>query len=216
MRSADDLAPVREWKCRSRARGPGHQRRRREVGIAVVVLAAVVVVPTALALLASPNPPDLEQKPPYPLPSVTGTDRAGGVWDPREGIQGPTALLYVSERCPYCRRELAHWDALRRDGAQIPLWIVSSPDSEFAAADWVPAGLRERIASDPDGAIARALGVRAVPATLWVDTHGMVRAQRLGASSPRRIREEFRALGQPQAPAPTPSANQPPSSGGCP
>lgn len=172
-------------------------RSRARWGVALALLAAAPAVPLGLSFVGTSEPPDLGQAPPYTVPSASGTTRLGAGWDPARDAEGAAALLYVSQQCPYCRSELANWAAL--DG-EVPVWIVASPGSDFDALDWVPHSLRGHVVFDADGAIADALGVRAVPATVWIDEGGVVRDQRLGASSPAVIRREFRALADPPTP----------------
>ena len=157
------------------------------------MLSAAASLPLALGFERGGPDQDLAGTPPYALPSASGRTPAGGPWDPASDLHGSAALVYVSERCPFCRRELAHWATLAAAGEVTPLWIVASPGSVVSPLDWVPPALRDRVVWDAEGAIAAALGVRAVPATLWVDDTGIVRAQRLGESSAGTIRNELRS-----------------------
>jgi hypothetical protein len=194
MRSGDATAPargrLRPSRARSLASGPGIRR----IGLASAVLASAASVPLILAQGSGKTEEGLARTPPYAVPSAEGRTTDGRVWDPARHLPGGTALVYVSEQCPYCRAELSHWASLQgTDAAPLP-WIVASPGSTVDTPRWVPRALRDRVVWDADGAIAASLGIQAVPATLWVDESGIVRLQRLGESSADAIGQEFRSL----------------------
>ncbi len=212
MRSSSKEASARESRLRSRARGRSPVTGALRSGGALALLVGVAAIPLVLSSLGTFETPELSASPPYPVPSVEGIDRSGDRWQAAGDLEAAGALVYVSEQCPHCRSELAHWAALSAADEEIPLRIVASPTSEFEGLDWVPQVLRERVVSDAEGAIAKALGVRSVPVTLWIDSGGVVRDQRMGASSARQIQDEYRSLVASPAPKrspPQPSTDHP-------
>jgi hypothetical protein len=164
--------------------------------LALTLLGGVIGLPIVGASVVSARRAGLTGTPPYPLPSAVGRNPEGDPWDPARDLPGPTALLYVSERCPHCRAELATWASVAGSvRGRVALRIVASPSSERRALAWVPEALRGRVFGDPGGAIAEALGVRAVPVTLWIDSTGVVRGQRVGRLTPSEIEEWLGRLG---------------------
>lgn len=116
-------------------------------------------------------------------------DRAG---DARR----PAVVLYVSDSCPHCQRELTRWDSLASAGA-LPLpavrAIVIRAPSPSAPRGHL-ARFPELTVLDRDGRIARRLHVVVVPLTYWIDRSGRVRAVSRGQQSPIAILRHFNAL----------------------
>ncbi|MDT8340316.1 MAG: hypothetical protein RQ751_02285 [Longimicrobiales bacterium] len=108
----------------------------------------------------------------------------------------PAVLLYVTETCPHCRRELASWEARVESGRAPRPWILAAP-TEGGDRRWIPAVLRGRAVLDTGGHSARALDVRAVPLTLFTDSARVVRAVVLGRSSPSAYERGLQAAGFP-------------------
>lgn len=215
-RFGDLGTPARGGKLRPRVRGPDAGGRSRRPLAALLVIAAVGL-PIVLSESFLADRPRLAGTPPYPLPSALGTTLLGAPWDTARHLGGPAVLLYVSDRCPHCRAELRTWASLGGWEAPVPLWIVASPRSELKTLGWVPPRLRRRVVSDDEGSIAEALGVSAVPATLWVDGDGVVRDQWLGRSSPARLKRAAWRLVAGASPDPAPVSSQPsPDPGGRP
>lgn len=107
-------------------------------------------------------------------------------------------VLYVSDGCRWCVLELGAWaGTVARKGGRTPL-VVLSPDSDpNRSPPRVPEALRARTAHDPDGSMARALGVRAVPFTARVEPGGRVVGVHLGLSGAEIRRELMRFLNHP-------------------
>jgi hypothetical protein len=164
--------------------------------LAATLLGGLVAAPIVWANVGSSAGTGLADTPPYPVPSALGRGPGGDPWDPARDLPGSTALLYVSEQCPHCRAELATWASVADSlGKGVELWIVASPNSESRVLSWVPEALRSRVVGDSQGAIADALGVRAVPVTLWIDPTGVVRDQRVGRYTAAGIERQLRRLG---------------------
>lgn len=160
----------------------------------MLLVVVAVGIPLSFSRGLVTDPPKLSGTTPYPVPSALGATISGASWDIAGDLGGPAALLYVSDRCPHCRAELRTWGSLKSREGAIELWIVASPRSEVETLAWVPPRLRGQVVSDAEGHIAEALGVEAVPATLWVDSGGVVRDQWLGRSSSARLEGAIRRL----------------------
>jgi hypothetical protein len=73
-----------------------------------------------------------------------------------------------------------------------------TPDAEAPGDEgWIPPWLGPRRIHDASGDLARALGVRAVPAVFFTDRDGMVRAVALGRQSEAETARRLRAIADP-------------------
>ncbi len=160
-------------------------------------LAAILVAVSAVAaamlpvLLANGNRiRSSPRQPPWPLPPLTVAQVGGGAGG-LEGMQGSgssAVLIYVDRECLYCQAELNQWEALAPESDFVErVWVIASPGSVMEDAQWVPRPLRARTVRDPDGSVARTLGVNAVPAAFWVDAADTVRIVEIGQTSRRRL-----------------------------
>ena len=150
---------------------------------ASVLAAALVIVEKPGRGRTGPDQADL----PWALPPLTASAVRGGSSTAAEMSAAPAALIYVTHTCPHCKAELARWDSLAPGShpglvadVRARVRVIASPSSPMEPLDWVPASLRARTVHDADGDIARELGVRAVPATFWVDAADTVRWVRTG------------------------------------
>lgn len=139
-------------------------------------VAAAVLSPIVLAKRSSPT--GRLRDPPWSWKAASGTDL---------GIEGPAAIMYVDRECIHCNAEIDLWEALTAEMTQVQRWIVASPKSVMNSASWVPPSLRPRTVHDADGALAKALGVTAVPVTFWMDARDTVRFVVVGRTSRRAI-----------------------------
>lgn len=97
-------------------------------------------------------------------------------------------VLYVSAHCPFCRAELRAWSrflAIHRE--QRPPWVVFAPDTPVREARTLAGAFAGHWMTDPTGAVARRLRVRAVPFVAVLDSAGLVEEARSGMSSPGRL-----------------------------
>jgi len=159
--------------------------------LAGLVAAAAAAAP--LMLLKNSAAVDPGRQPPWRLPAVVAQHHESSQWLTGQDMGRPAVLLYVDEKCIYCKAELELWSSMI--AADMPeLWIVASPDSETSTAAWVPEPLRPITVKDADGSIAKALGVSAVPVTYWVDTSDTVRLVRVGRTNRQQIIEAAATL----------------------
>lgn len=93
-------------------------------------------------------------------------------------------LLYVDPDCPYCRAEVAAWAAMASRSGEAPTpTVIVSETSSAAALTRLPGLGALSWYRDPDGSVARALGVTAVPFTAVTDGDGTVVSVRMGRLS---------------------------------
>ena len=131
--------------------------------MAVLTGGAVVVGLTARGLARVVDGPPT---PPWSLPAWLRSDemRSGSNLRP---------LLFVTPGCRWCADELAMWRGLAPKPRVLVLQTVAAPTSH------------PRIAPE----LARHLGIRRVPTTLWLDRHDTVRAVVVGRTPPRRLQQ---------------------------
>ena len=99
----------------------------------------------------------------------------------------PVALHIWAEWCPICRTEESSVTRIQTD------WPVLTVAMQSGQAHQVQRVLRQRglpwtTAIDTDGALARSLGVHAVPALLVLDANGQLRAASIGYTSEMGMR----------------------------
>lgn len=115
--------------------------------------------------------------------------RAVAVPSPQDRV-----LLYVSERCAYCRDELSSWEALMRQrGASQGPTIVLAPGSTTVEPSWLPRPFRSGWIHDREGAVAKALGIRGVPFTAVVGRDGIIQEAWTG-TNPHARRDRLLTL----------------------
>jgi hypothetical protein len=112
------------------------------------------------------------------------------------GHPRPIVLLYVSDSCDHCQRELARWDSLAAAGMlpldRVPAVVVRRP-SVSAPRRAFPR-FPDLTILDADGRIGRELRVSVVPTTYWLDRTRRVTAVTRGQQSPTLILRHFHDL----------------------
>ena len=107
---------------------------------------------------------------------------------------GRDAVLYLSDRCPWCALEVRRWDAALSSSASRAPLVVLSQDSDPRRAGLLPSRLRGRWIHDHDGSLARPLGVGAVPFRARLVPDGWVTSVAAGLSGPDELRALLRHL----------------------
>lgn len=107
-------------------------------------------------------------------------------------------VLYVDDRCPFCAEELRRWYAA--SGGDLPegLVIVRHPAQSVDQPGVVPAAWASMTLLDPDGVIAGALGVTAVPFIAFVGEPGTVTEITMGLTPEGRIAEQLTSMRDPR------------------
>ena len=168
-----------------------HARRKVIAATAAAGVAAIAMVPAIWVRDSRGGPAD----PPWRFPAAAAAFGDADTLTLGTNRTGPMAVVYVDRSCVHCEAELELWESMSgSDTSGLEVWVVASPRSDMASAEWVPASLRARTVHDRDGSIARALGVKAVPATFWVDATDTVRVIRIGRSDSGLLAENRSAL----------------------
>jgi hypothetical protein len=104
-------------------------------------------------------------------------------------------LLYVSQACRHCLKELESWATAysARGFSRLPA-VVLSPGSDVIDTSYLPPAFRGGWIHDRDGSVARRLEIRAVPFVAVFDDGGTVADARAGRSAGQRIQELLRGL----------------------
>ena len=158
---------------------------------AAVGVAAIAMVPSIWVRAGRGGPAD----PPWLFPTVAAAFGDADALAPGTTPLGPMAVVYVDRSCVHSKAELELWESMSEsDTRGLEVWIVASPRSDMASAEWVPPSLRARTVHDRDGSVARTLGVKSVPTTFWVDATDTVRTIRIGRSDSALLVENRMAL----------------------
>lgn len=168
-----------------------HAWRKVIAAVAAACVAAIAMVPAIWVRDSRGGPVD----PPWPFPPVTAAFGDVDTWTFGTNRTGPMGVVYVDRSCVHCKAELELWESVVGSGTgDFEVWVVASPRSDMAIAEWVPPSLRARTVHDLDGSVARALGVNAVPVTFWVDAADTVRMIQVGRSDHGMLAENRAAL----------------------
>ncbi len=170
-------------------------RTRKLIALAVGLGVAVCVV--APFKLVDGGQRSSGPEPPWPLPALAGRTSSGDDWRSESSLEGPSALMYATPTCPYCKEQLARWEAMIEDGVRANVWVIAAPDAR-GDMSWIPPAMRNRAIADADSSIARALAVRYVPVTYWTDRTDTVRIVRVGRSTRRQLAQAMDAVGMPR------------------
>jgi hypothetical protein len=160
----------------------------------VVALAASVACLGGLCL-ATVGSSRAYEGPPVPFdPGVLTGIGPGGHRTALPRVPGDV-ILYVSQACPHCFRELESWaTSFSASGFSLLPAVVLSPRSDTGDTSYLPPAFRGGWIHDRDGSVARRLGIRAVPFVVVFDHGGTVVDARAGRSSGQRIQELLRRL----------------------
>jgi thiol-disulfide isomerase/thioredoxin len=114
-----------------------------------------------------------------PAPALTGTLLDGKPATLKAFAGRPVLVHFWATWCPICRAEQGSIDDLAR---RIPVITVAMQSGERnAVAEYLrKEALSFPVLNDPDAAIARQWGVRAVPASFIVDGAGQIRYVEVG------------------------------------
>lgn len=168
-----------------------HAWRKVIAAIAAVGVAAIAMVPSIWARADGGGPAD----PPWLFPTVVAALGDADILTLGRNRTGPMAVVYVDRSCVHSEAELKLWESMSgSDTRGLEVWVVASPRSDMAGAEWVPPSLRARTVHDRDGSVARTLGVKSVPTTFWVDATDTVRMIRVGRSDSGLLVENRTAL----------------------
>lgn len=104
----------------------------------------------------------------------------GGVRFDLAAQRGQPVLVYFwATWCPVCRLEQGSIESLARDHRVVTV-ALQSGDPATVVKYLQEHGLRVPVINDPDGAVARAWGVRATPTLFFIAPDGLIRFRELG------------------------------------
>jgi hypothetical protein len=139
--------------------------------------------------------------PPFALGALSGSLLGSGArWTLASPSLRPRVIIYASESCAHCHKELARWARLAQKEPQLfstlDVSVVSGdlPTPSAALGALVPAGLPHSRVNDDTHSIARALGVTSVPTIAYIDRAGVVRRLTVGETSDAVTRTNLRTL----------------------
>lgn len=132
---------------------------------------------------------------PAPAFALPGLD--GGTVDLRDFAGRPVVVNFWASWCNPCRKEFPLLKAAIADHADDELAVIGVSYEDIASdgrafvadqgADWA-------FARDPDGRLAGAYGVRAVPQTFFVDADGTLVSRIFGITSADDLDAEIRKI----------------------
>ena len=133
-----------------------------------------------------------------PAPAFSAETLAGGrVAVPGDYAGRVLALRFWADWCPYCRKEMAElqpvYTRLRGQGLEI-LAVNVAQDRASVRRFVEPLGIAYPLLLDPDGATARAYGVKALPITWLLDRRGVVRGKIVGEATPEVFEKQVGEL----------------------
>ncbi|MBW3574331.1 MAG: TlpA family protein disulfide reductase [Actinobacteria bacterium] len=204
----------------SPAPAPVLRRRRRLHPLVVGTIAAVIALAAATGVVALLTPggddrvvPEVElrfsgddQDPPAPLVGDDPTGRslpqgnfsmlAGGLGSFADYRGTPLVVNFFASWCVPCVAEMPAFESVHQQrAAEVAFLGVNLRDSVADATALVErTGVTYDIARDPAGELAGALGVVAMPSTVFVSADGTIVATQAGELSAEELRARLEAL----------------------
>lgn len=102
--------------------------------------------------------------------------------------RSPLLVHFWATWCPVCRTDQASFQDLARTHPDVVTVAMRSGSREAVEKFMRRQGLDFRVLNDPDGRIAAAWGVHAVPASFVVDTRGRIRFVEFGYTTEMGLR----------------------------
>jgi peroxiredoxin len=123
-----------------------------------------------------------------PAPSFQAETLAGARVAVPAGYAGKVlAIRFWADWCPYCRKEMTELQPVygRLGGRGLEILAVNVAQDRDTVSRFVTSlGIGYPVLLDPEGSVARAYGVKALPVTWLVDRHGVVRGKIVGEATP--------------------------------
>ena len=131
------------------------------------------------------------------LPSLSGEGRVRS-----DDLRGaPLVVNFWASWCGPCRREMPALVATaeRFDGRVRFVGVNHQDNREDAVEFAADAGLSYPSGSDPEGEVARRIGLRGMPTTLFVDAEGRILEQRTGELTEATLAKTIDRLFKPRS-----------------
>ena len=130
-----------------------------------------------------------------PAPPLAGIS-LDGEYLSLENHRGQPVLVYFwASWCPVCGVQQGAIDAIARDHAVLSVSLDDAPQ-EHLRAFLQERGVSYPVIQDPHGMLARAYGVRGVPAAFIVDGEGRIRFVEVGYTTELGLRARLRLAGR--------------------
>lgn len=113
-------------------------------------------------------------------PPLHGTLLNGAPYTLSSRPSEPVLVHFWATWCPVCRTEQASIAAIAHDDTNVITVAMQSEGREKIGAYLAQQGLHFPVLNDPEGRLASAWGVHAVPASFVVDSNGQVRFIEVG------------------------------------
>lgn len=121
-------------------------------------------------------------------PALQGITLAGQPYRLPARPAQPVLVHFWATWCSVCRAEQGTIAALAHDDASVITVAMQSGRPEEVARHMQEQGIAFPVLNDPDGSIARAWGVHAVPASFIIGTDGRIRFVEVGYTTETGLR----------------------------
>ncbi len=115
-----------------------------------------------------------------PAPGLQAITLAGIPYQLPVHPEHPVLVHFWATWCPVCRVEQGSIASLAQDNPNVITIAMKSGNDQAVAAHMQEQGIGFPVINDPDGSIARAWGVNAVPVSFIIDTSGEIRFIEVG------------------------------------
>ncbi len=115
-----------------------------------------------------------------PAPSLTGTLLNGQPFTLSNRPAQPVLVHFWATWCPVCRTEQGTINSIAHDSPNVITVAMQSGGRDEVEKYLRQQGLNFPVLNDPDGRIAAAWGVHAVPASFIIDPDGQIRFVEIG------------------------------------
>ncbi len=123
-----------------------------------------------------------------PAPSLAGTLLNGQPFTLSTRRAQPVLVHFWATWCPICRTEQGTINAIARDTPNVITVAMQSGSRDEVDKYLKQQGLNLPVLNDPDGRIAAAWGVHAVPASFIIDPDGQIRFVEIGYTTETGLR----------------------------
>lgn len=123
-----------------------------------------------------------------PAPALQGITLAGQAYQLAAHSERPVLVHFWATWCPVCRAEQGTIAAIAQDNPHVITIAMSSGTVEAVAKYMREQGMNFPVLNDPDGSLAGAWGVHAVPASFIIAPDGQIRFVEVGYSTEIGIR----------------------------
>jgi DsbE subfamily thiol:disulfide oxidoreductase len=127
--------------------------------------------------------------------TLTGKTLDGKRYDLTKYRGRPVVINFFASWCPSCAKEAADLTAFAKEHPEVAFVGVDIRDTPAKSREWVMKyGVPFPIVFDRKGTIASQWGVIGIPATFFLDSHGVKRAQITGPSTRSGFEEKLQAV----------------------